>query len=70
MLVSDESVPAKPDTYYIDTSNVLFILSGAFVGLDNVVKQRVATGVCFTFRLFVRFLRNMVNLVCRVMDSR
>ena len=36
---------AKPDTYHIDTSNVLFILSGAFVGLDNIVKRRVARGV-------------------------
>jgi len=34
----------KPDTYHIDTSNVLFILSGAFVGLDTVIKQRVAKG--------------------------
>ena len=31
--------------YQIDTSNVLFILSGAFVGLDNVIKRRVAKGV-------------------------
>jgi ATP-dependent Clp protease ATP-binding subunit ClpX len=36
---------AKPDVYHIDTSNVLFILSGAFVGLDKVIKQRVAKGV-------------------------
>lgn len=31
--------------YQIDTSNVLFILSGAFVGLDTVIKRRVAKGV-------------------------
>lgn len=36
---------AKPDVYHIDTSNVLFILSGAFVGLDKIIKQRVAKGV-------------------------
>ncbi len=36
---------AKPDMYQIDTSNVLFILSGAFVGLDNIIKRRVAKGV-------------------------
>lgn len=36
---------ARPDSYNIDTSNVLFILSGAFVGLDTVVKRRVAKGV-------------------------
>jgi ATP-dependent protease Clp ATPase subunit len=39
------TIAAKPDTYHIDTSNVLFILSGAFVGLDAVVKRRVAKGV-------------------------
>ncbi|KAF8559067.1 ClpX ATPase regulatory subunit [Imleria badia] len=36
--------PPRPDTYNIDTSNVLFVLSGAFVGLDTVVKRRVAKG--------------------------
>jgi ATP-dependent Clp protease ATP-binding subunit ClpX len=36
---------AKPEMYNIDTSNVLFILSGAFVGLEGVVKRRVAKGV-------------------------
>jgi len=36
---------AKTDTYHVDTSNVLFILSGAFVGLDQIIKQRVAKGV-------------------------
>jgi ATP-dependent Clp protease ATP-binding subunit ClpX len=38
-------VTAKTDIYYIDTSNILFIMSGAFVGLDKVIKQRVAKGV-------------------------
>lgn len=38
-------VKARPEAYHIDTSNVLFILSGAFVGLDKVIKQRVAKGV-------------------------
>ncbi|KAJ6510080.1 P-loop containing nucleoside triphosphate hydrolase protein [Mycena vitilis] len=28
--------------YHIDTTNVLFVLSGAFVGLDNVVRTRLA----------------------------
>lgn len=36
----------RPDTYHIDTSNVLFVLSGAFVGLDTIVKRRVNKGVC------------------------
>ncbi|KAH7887973.1 P-loop containing nucleoside triphosphate hydrolase protein [Phlebopus sp. FC_14] len=44
--------PSRPDTYNIDTSNVLFILSGAFVGLDTVVKRRVAKGsIGFTANL-------------------
>jgi ATP-dependent protease Clp ATPase subunit len=43
--------PERPDTYHIDTSNVLFILSGAFVGLDTVVKRRVSKGVCFSFSI-------------------
>jgi len=43
---------AKCDTYHIDTSNILFILSGAFVGLDNIVKRRVAQGsIGFTANL-------------------
>lgn len=29
------------DTYKIDTSNILFICAGAFVGLEKIVKQRV-----------------------------
>ena len=48
------SKATKTDTYHIDTSNVLFIFSGAFVGLDQIVKGRVAKGVsvgveCFYF---------------------
>lgn len=31
--------------FQIDTSNVLFILSGAFVGLETIIKRRVAKGV-------------------------
>ncbi|KAF9055003.1 ClpX, ATPase regulatory subunit [Hymenopellis radicata] len=34
--------PAKNDIYHIDTSNVLFIFSGAFVGLDKIIKQRIS----------------------------
>ncbi|CAO3625986.1 unnamed protein product [Cunninghamella blakesleeana] len=35
---------AKGETYSVDTSNILFILSGAFVGLDKLVNDRVAKG--------------------------
>jgi len=47
-----QPMPQRPESYNIDTSNVLFILSGAFVGLDNVVKRRVAKGsIGFTANL-------------------
>ncbi|GJE84047.1 ClpX ATPase regulatory subunit [Phanerochaete sordida] len=46
------AAPPKADSYSIDTSNVLFILSGAFVGLDNIIKRRVAKGsIGFTAQL-------------------
>ncbi|KAJ2782313.1 ATP-binding protein [Coemansia javaensis] len=34
----------KGEVYQVDTSNILFILSGAFVGLDRVVMDRVSKG--------------------------
>ena len=37
-----------PDSYAVDTSNVLFILSGAFVGLENIVRRCVTKGVCLS----------------------
>ncbi|KAI0776072.1 ClpX ATPase regulatory subunit [Trametes elegans] len=41
-----------PESYTVDTSNVLFILSGAFVGLEDIVKKRVAKGsIGFTANL-------------------
>jgi ATP-dependent Clp protease ATP-binding subunit ClpX len=36
----------KGETYAVDTSNILFILSGAFVGLDKTIQDRMAKGVC------------------------
>ncbi|KAI0244505.1 ATP-binding protein [Massospora cicadina] len=33
---------AKGDTYILNTSNILFILSGAFIGLDKIVMDRVS----------------------------
>ncbi|CDS12390.1 Putative ClpX ATPase regulatory subunit [Lichtheimia ramosa] len=35
---------SKPEVYSVDTSNILFILSGAFIGLDRVVSDRVSKG--------------------------
>ncbi|OMJ27563.1 ATP-dependent Clp protease ATP-binding subunit ClpX [Smittium culicis] len=34
----------KPGVFSVDTSNILFILSGAFIGLENYVIDRVAKG--------------------------
>ncbi|GBE79541.1 ATP-dependent clpX-like chaperone, mitochondrial [Sparassis crispa] len=42
----------RPDSFAIDTSNVLFILSGAFVGLESIIKRRVVKGsIGFTANL-------------------
>lgn len=35
----------KAETHGVDTSNILFILSGAFMGLEKTVQSRVAKGV-------------------------
>ncbi|KAI0638232.1 ClpX ATPase regulatory subunit [Trametes polyzona] len=41
-----------PDSYAVDTSNILFILSGAFVGLEDIIKKRMAKGsIGFTANL-------------------
>ncbi|KAI8378402.1 ATP-dependent Clp protease, ATP-binding subunit ClpX [Blakeslea trispora] len=36
--------PSKGETYSVDTSNILFILSGAFIGLDKIVTDRLSKG--------------------------
>ncbi|KAH6604108.1 atp-dependent clp protease atp-binding subunit [Trichoderma cornu-damae] len=35
------SPPGKVDQYTVDTSNILFVFCGAFVGLDKLILQRV-----------------------------
>ncbi|ORX54533.1 ClpX, ATPase regulatory subunit [Hesseltinella vesiculosa] len=35
---------SKGETFQVDTSNILFILSGAFTGLERTVKDRLAKG--------------------------
>ncbi|KAF9820951.1 hypothetical protein IEO21_00928 [Rhodonia placenta] len=46
------SVAPRPDAFSIDTSNVLFILSGAFVGMDTLIKRRIDKGsIGFTANL-------------------
>lgn len=39
--ITDKSSGKKNETVAVDTTNILFILSGAFVGLDKVVQQRM-----------------------------
>lgn len=36
---------SKGETFVIDTTNILFVLSGAFVGLESIVNQRIGKGV-------------------------
>ncbi|SPO05643.1 related to MCX1 protein [Cephalotrichum gorgonifer] len=36
------STPGRSEQYLVDTSNILFVFCGAFVGLDKVVLRRVA----------------------------
>ncbi|KAK4686844.1 ATP-dependent Clp protease ATP-binding subunit ClpX, partial [Tremellales sp. Uapishka_1] len=41
---SGGSSGGKGETFVVDTSNILFILSGAFVGLDSIVSRRLGKG--------------------------
>lgn len=41
---------SKPEVYSVDTSNILFILSGAFIGLDKIVSDRVSKGVSYSHK--------------------
>lgn len=52
--------------YQIDTSNVLFILSGAFVGLENIIKRRVAKGVRVRQFHVWTLLIHLIALVYRI----
>ncbi|CEP23007.1 unnamed protein product [Cyberlindnera jadinii] len=38
---NNTTVAKKTETYHIDTSNILFVLMGAFVGLDRHVAKRI-----------------------------
>lgn len=41
-------VDGKAETFVVDTSHILFICSGAFVGLENLVSSRLGKGVSDT----------------------
>ncbi|KAG2231315.1 hypothetical protein INT48_001251, partial [Thamnidium elegans] len=47
----------KGETYAVDTSNILFILSGAFVGLDRTIQDRMAKG-SIGFNALIRSLED------------
>lgn len=49
------------DTVEIDTANILFIAGGAFVGLDNLVKNRVA-GTSMGFNAVVSSANNNTHM--------
>jgi len=52
----------------IDTSNILFIVGGAFVGIENQVEQRLSsrTGIGFQAKVIDQAARDdMLNKVCR-----
>lgn len=44
-----DSPAGKAETFVVDTSNILFICSGAFVGLENLVNSRIGKGVSLRF---------------------
>lgn len=39
----------KGETFMVDTSNILFILSGSFVGLEKMIARRIGKGVSQDF---------------------
>ena len=40
-MITNGNKKSHSDTVEIDTSNILFIAGGAFVGLENIVKNRI-----------------------------
>lgn len=52
---------SKGETYSVDTSNILFILSGAFIGLDKIISERVAKGVSLLKRYTLVLLIPLVH---------
>ena len=58
------------DTVAVDTTNILFIVSGAFTGLENFVQQRKLDSVSYivtSFKIRSWFLseaRRSIRFVC------
>lgn len=49
----------KGETYSVDTSNILFILSGAFIGLDKLISDRLSKGVSCNSSSFCMCINNL-----------
>ncbi|PQE09849.1 ATP-dependent Clp protease protein [Rutstroemia sp. NJR-2017a BBW] len=49
----DTAPPGRNEQYTIDTSNILFVFAGAFIGLEQIISKRLSTGssIGFTSRL-------------------
>ncbi|KAM0312969.1 hypothetical protein ACHAO8_005861 [Botrytis cinerea] len=45
----EASPPARSEQYTIDTSNILFVFAGAFIGLEKIISQRLSTGSSIGF---------------------
>lgn len=54
------SSPNKGETYSVDTTNILFILSGAFIGLEKIIGDRLSKGVSKFRLLHVSSMTNSV----------
>lgn len=46
---SSSGHPGKSDQYTVDTSNILFVFAGAFVGLDKIISTRLSSGTSLGF---------------------
>jgi len=46
---SGSPAPGKSEQYTIDTSNILFVFAGAFVGLERIITSRLAAGSSLGF---------------------
>lgn len=57
------SAPNKGETYSVDTTNILFILSGAFIGLEKIISDRLSKGVSIIVLHIINFYLQYLCLV-------
>ena len=48
------SQPGKAEQYTIDTTNILFVFAGAFVGLEKIISKRLSAGTSIGFDAPIR----------------